>query len=173
MGTAYRFLAEIDEARLIIEWFRELPEPPTESHHEDGVLFYFDKFGPLLEDPKSSPLVNVFLPKKQHGVLTTVGEVHFLATPMKMFTQLAEVNHKFRKWLKKYHLVFTRKADHDNRFDYFLEGSIKNWDSDVYALPLAFDALGKGKYFVNHGDTDHLLGTLCKQLRLRGVEGLI
>lgn len=92
---------------------------------------------------------------------------------MKKFPQLVEVNRKFIKWLKQYNLVFTRKADHDNRFDYFLEGSIRNWDSDVYALPLAFDALGKGKYFVNHDDDGHLLDTLCKQLKLRGVEGLI
>ena len=67
MGTTYRFLAETDEARLIIDWFRELPEPPTESLHEDGILLYFDKFGSILEDSKSSPLVNVFLPKKRMG----------------------------------------------------------------------------------------------------------
>jgi hypothetical protein len=173
MGTTYRFLAETDEARLIIDWFRELPEPPTESLHEDGILLYFDKFGSLLEDSKSSPLVNVFFPKKTHGELTTAGEVHFLTSPMKKFPQLAEVNRKFRNWLKQYHLVFSRKAAHDNQYDYLLEGSIKNWDSDVYALPLAFDALGKGKYFVNHGDKGHLLDTLCKQLKLRGIEGLI
>jgi hypothetical protein len=172
MGTTYRFLAEIDEARLIIDWFRELPEPPTESRHEDGILLYFEKLGPILEDSKSSPLVNVFLPKKTHGVLTTAGEVHFLASPMKNFPQLADVNRKFRKWLKQYHLVFTRKPVHDNRYDYFLEGSIKNWDSDVYALPRGLKELDKGKYFVSHNDNDLVLDQLCKQLRLRGVEGL-
>jgi hypothetical protein len=111
MGTTYRFLAEIDEAILIIDWFRELPEPPTENRHEDGILFYFDQVGPLLEDSKSSPLVNVFLPKKTREVLTTAGEVHFLTSPMKMFPQLVEVNRKFWKWLKQYQLVYTRKPD--------------------------------------------------------------
>lgn len=66
MGTTYRYLAEIDEARLVVDWFRKLPEPPKESCHEDGVLLYFDKFGLLLEDSKSSPIVNVFIPKKTH-----------------------------------------------------------------------------------------------------------
>ena len=173
MGTTYRFLAEIDEARQIIDWFRELPEPPTESPHDEGILLYFGQFGPLLEDSKSSPLVNVFLPKKTHEVLTTAGEVHFLASPMKMFPQLVEMNRNFRKWIKQYQLVFTRKANHDNRYDYYLEGSIKNWDSDVFALPFAFEALCKGQYFVNHDDKGHLLDTLCKQLKLRGVEGVI
>ena len=106
MGTTYRFLADIEEANIVINWFRDLPEPPAEQSHEDGILLYFDKLGPLLNDYKLSPLVNVFMPKKLRGVLTSAGEVHFVASPMKRFPQLSEVNRKFRKWLNQYHLVF-------------------------------------------------------------------
>jgi hypothetical protein len=172
MGTTYRFIADIDEAKVIIDWFRDLPESPKESHHEVGILLYFDKFGPLLDNSESSPLVNLFLPIKLRGALTTTGEVHFLTSPMKKFPQLVEVNRKFRKWLKQFQLVFSQKADHDGHYDYYLEGSIKNWDSEVYALPLGLDALNKGRYFVSHDDKEPVLDRLCQQLRLRGVEGL-
>lgn len=47
MGTTYRFIADIDEAKIVIDWFRNLPEPPTESDHESGILLFFDKFGQL------------------------------------------------------------------------------------------------------------------------------
>ena len=170
MSNTYRFLSDIDEANIIIEWFRDLSEPPVENRHETGILLHFKKLGPILDDTKSSPLINVFMPSKKRGALTTIGEVHFLTSPIKKFPQLAEVSRNFKKWLKKYNLVFSHKLDHDVQYHYYLEGSIKNWDSDVYALPHGFNSLSKGNYFVSHYDNDHILENLCKQLRLRGVD---
>lgn len=172
MANTYRFLSDIDEAKVIIDWFLDLKEPPIEIRHEDGILLYFEKFGPILDDPKSSPIVNVFMPIKKRGVLRTIGEVHFLTSPIKKIPQLAEINRKFKKWLKQYHLVFSQKKDNDNHHNYYLEGSIKNWDSEVYALPIGFAELKKGEYFISHNDNNHGLDRLCQQLKLRGVEGL-
>src|SRR5262249_33200405 len=99
MGKTYRFLATVEEASAVLDWFRALPEEPVESVREDGSLFYFRDFGPLDSDAKKSPLVNVFLPARTRGVLTTIGEVHFLATPLSTFAGLSNINKRFREWL--------------------------------------------------------------------------
>src|SRR5437764_700114 len=102
MGMTYRFLATIDEASIVLDWFRLLPEQPVESLHEAGSVFYFRDFRPLESDAKKAPLVNVFLPVRKRGVLTTIGEVHFLATPLSAFPGLNRINKRFREWIKEY-----------------------------------------------------------------------
>ena len=82
MPTTYRYLATVEEASAILDWFRALPEQPVEDSHDDRSLFYFREFGSLDSDAKNSPIVNVFLPTRKRGVLTTIGEVHFAATPL-------------------------------------------------------------------------------------------
>jgi hypothetical protein len=98
MGMTYRFLATVEEAPTVLDWFRSRPERAVESAHDAGSLFYFRDFGTLDSDSKKSPVVNVFTPVRKRGVLTTIGEVHFLATPLTSFPGLNKIN----KGLKQY-----------------------------------------------------------------------
>jgi hypothetical protein len=172
MGKMYRFVATVEEASAVLDWFRELPEQPVESVRQDGSLFYFRSFGPLDPDAKTSPVVNVFLPLRKRYVLTTIGEVHFLATPLSAFPGLNKVNKRFREWLAENPCVYSHRPDFVHEWDYFLEGSVKNWDPDIYALPAGMAALQRGSYFVAGDDNDLLLDRVCRALELRGVEGV-
>ena len=172
MGTTYRFLATVDEASVVLDWFRELPDQPVESVCNDGVLYYFRQFGALGSDPKKSPVVSVFLPVVKRGVLTTIGEVHFLATPLSTFPKLHRISKKFRDWLSANPCVYSRKPDFVHEWDYYLEGSARNWDPEIFALPAGLQALQKGAYFVAGDDNDLVLDRVCQSLELRGVEGL-
>jgi len=172
MGTTYRFLATVDEASSVLDWFRLLPEEPVESAHDAGVLFHFREFGPLDSDAKTSPLVSVFMPLRKRSVLTTIGEVHFLATPVSTFPALNRINKRFRDWLKENPCVYSHRPDFEHAWDYFLEGSAKNWDSDIFALPAGMAALKDGSYFVAADDNEVQLDRVCRALELRGIEGL-
>ncbi|MGA2258742.1 MAG: hypothetical protein ABSG53_29090, partial [Thermoguttaceae bacterium] len=109
----------------------------------------------------------------KHGVILTCGEVHFLATPMSLFPRLAAFSREFRKWLMQFTCVFSRRRDFKPEWNYYLEGSILNYDPDIFALPKAMDALRQGQYFVADGDNDRTLEAICKELRKRGVLGVV
>ena len=172
MGTTYRFLATVEETATVLDWFRSLPEQPVESAHCAGSLFHFRNLGPLDSDVKKSPLVDVFMPVRKRGVLTTIGEVHFLATPLSAFPGLNKINKRFREWLRKNPCVYSHRPDFVHEWDYFLEGSAKNWDSDIFALPAGMAALQRGSYFVGRDDNELQLDRVCRILELRGVEGI-
>lgn len=122
-------------------------------------------------DSSNSPLVNVFSPQIRRGALWTVGEVHFLPTPLRQrFPQLAATSQAFARWLKKQRCVFSNTAGSENKFDYYLEGSVRNYDAAVYAFPTGLAALHEGRYFVGDDDGDARLDKICSALRLRGVE---
>jgi hypothetical protein len=107
MGSTYRFLATPDEVSAVLEWFRALPERPTESCREAGRIFFFAGFGPLHTDVRKSPVASVFLPVRRNNVLTTIGEVHFLATPQSQFAGLKKINKQFRSWIEANPCVFS------------------------------------------------------------------
>lgn len=172
MGTTLRFLSSIEEASVVLDWFRALPEKPVESPRTDGILFYFRGFGLLDSDPKKSPLVNVFLPTRKRGVLTSIGEVHFLTTPLTAFPELNKINKRFREWLSRNPCVFSHSPSFRHEWDYFLEGSVRNWDPPIFALPSGMIALENGCYFVAAEDSDSTLDRVCRALELRGVEGI-
>jgi hypothetical protein len=151
---------------------RSLPEHPIESEHDAGSLFYFRDFGPLDSEPSHSPLVNLFVPVQKRGVLTTIGEVHFLATPLSAFPGLNKLNKRFRKWLNAHPCVFSHRPDFVHEWDNFLEGSACNWDPDIFALPDGMEALRRGEYFIAHYDLNHTLDLVCRKLELRGVTGI-
>jgi hypothetical protein len=176
MGTTYRFVAAPSEPSEVLGWFRSLPSPPEEVPAKHGATLYFRESGPLNYgvdgriDPKSSPVVTVFLPQIRRGSLWTVGEVHFLATPLRQqFPALYRVSSAFSKWLADLPCVYTNKRK-ENEFGYYLEGSVKNHDEPVYAFDSGLSALQSGRYFVGERDNDSVLNSLCKALRLRGVE---
>jgi hypothetical protein len=112
------------------------------------------------------------LPIQKRGVLTTIGEVHFLATPLSAFPGLNKLNKRFRDWLRENPCVYSHRPDFAHEWDSFLEGSAKNWDSDIIALPGGRAALQRGSYFVADNDNDFVLDRVCRALQLRGVEGV-
>jgi hypothetical protein len=171
MSTTYRFISTVDEAFQVLDWFRSLEEKPVESARTDGSLFYFRDFGPLDSDVTKSPLVNVFLPSLKCGVITTIGEVHFLTKSLTTFPALRIINNRFGKWLGKYPCVYSQRKDFAHQWDYYLEGSARNWDQDIFALPGGMNALQSGAYFVSQNDL--VLDQVCRTLELRGVEGVI
>ncbi len=57
----------------------------------------------------------------------------------------------------------------NGEWSYYLEGSVKNYDPPVFALPSGFRALKAGQYFVAEDDTATRLDELCSSLRLRGI----
>jgi hypothetical protein len=148
MGTTHRFLATVEESSAVLDWFRSLPEQPVE------------------------PLVNVFMPVRKRGVLTTIGEVHFLARPLSAFPALNQVNKRFRNWLRANPCVYSHRPDFVHEWDYFLEGSAREWDSDIFALPAGMAALQRGSYFVSADDNERRLDLVCRAMRLRGIEGV-
>lgn len=101
------FLATVEEASSVLDWFRALSEQPVESAHNEGLLFYFRQFGALDPGVKKSPVVNVFMPARKRGVLTTIGEDHFLATLLSAFLGLNKMGKRFREWLSKNPYVYS------------------------------------------------------------------
>jgi hypothetical protein len=172
MGTSYRYLASVEEGQAVLDWFRALPEQPVESERGAATVFYFRDFGPLDSDLKRSPVVSVFLPVQKRGVLTTIGEVHFLATPLSAFPGLNRINNRFRAWLTENPCVYSHRPDFVHEWDHLLEGSSRNWDPEVFALPGGMAALQRGSYFVAGSDNDFVLDRVCRTLELRGVEGV-
>lgn len=172
MGTTYRYLTTVDDAPEVLNWFRGLPEQPVETVHDNSFLFLFSTFGPLNSNWKQSPVVSVFPPVRKRGVLTTIGEVHFLSTPLSRFPGLNKINRLFRKWLSENPCVYSHKPTFTNEWDYYLEGSAKNWDPEIFAFPAGIEALKRGSYFVAGDDNDFVLDRVCRSLVLRGVEGI-
>lgn len=172
MGVTYRFLAPVEEASQVLDWFRNLPEKPIESQRDAGSLFYFREFGPLDLEAKKSPLVSVITPKEKRTVLTTIGEVHFLTTPLSVFPGLNKINKHFRGWLRDNPCIFSHRPAFVHAWDYYLEGSTRNSDSDIFALPAGMAALQSGSYFVAADDNETVLDRVCRALELRGVDGV-
>ena len=176
MGTTFRFIADPVEPSPVVDWFMALPTPPSMLPTAQGAIFHFREIGSIVHssdgtvNSKASPIVTVFLPRIARDVLWTVGEVHFLATPLKQqFPELHKISSAFSKWLNDFPCVYSNKRA-ENEFSYYLEGSVQNYDPPVFAFDTAYSALQSGRYFVGDSDNEFRLDKICKALRLRGVE---
>ena len=176
MGTVHRFIECPEATSETLSWFRSRSAPPTEASTDRGYTLYFPECGPLIQgadgriDPAASPVVNVLVPRIRRGALWTVGEVHFLANPLReRFPALNRISREFSRWLAAHECVYSRRKQRDP-FSYYLEGSIRNFDSEIFALASGLRALKEGQYFVADDDTEFRLDAICKALRLRGVE---
>jgi hypothetical protein len=176
MGTTYRYIEEPKSLSEVLEWFRALPRPPVEHPTPQGSVLYFRDMGPLVYDAKGAvdaskcPVVNLFTPKSKRGVLWTVGEVHFLATPLRrLFPDLHKISSQFSRWLTAKECIFTETSA-SNPFDYYLEGSVRNFDCPIFAFDSGLVAIRGGRYFVADRDNDFVLDKVCRALNLRGVE---
>jgi len=175
MSATYRFIAKPSE-RQVLEWFGSLSPPPLEEHVARGASLHFKEQGALVRnldgsvDVKHSPVVSVFLPQVRRGALWSVGEVHFLAMPLReQFPGLHKIRSAFSKWLATHECVYSNKRK-DNEFAYLLEGSVRNYDAPIYAFSSGLVALRSGRYFVDEGDNEAMLESICKALRLKGLE---
>ncbi len=175
MGTTYRYIENPELPSGVLAWFRALRAPPVEQQAPYGALLYFRELGPLVHspdgtvDPRLSPVVSVFLPQVRHGVLWTVGEVHFLATPLRSrLPALHRISNSLKRWLATHECVYSRERA-DNPFAYYLEGSVPGRDTPVFALPSGLDAIETGRYFVSEDDNEAVLERVCRSLRLRGI----
>lgn len=175
MGTTHRFIADPSQPSEVLEWFRSLDEAPVEARTDRGIVLYFSAQGPLAYqgsgniDERSSPIVTIFLPRARRGELWTVGEAHFLSTPLRRFPSLQKVNLAFGRWLSRLQCVYSNGRS-ESDFNYYLEGSIRNYDTPVFAFDSGLRSLQDGRYFVADDDSEARLDSLCRALRLRGIE---
>lgn len=176
MGSTYRFVSAPGETAEVLSWFRELNAPPREVVTDRSTVLLFEHQGPLryaddgTVDGKLSPVATLFLPTVRRGTLWTVGELHFLATPLrKLYPGLHRIVLDFSKWLEAHECVFSNKRS-VNPYNYYLEGSVRNHDAPIFAFDSGLRALSSGRYFVGAADNEAVLDKLCKQLRLRGID---
>lgn len=177
MGITHRFIEAPHGHSAVMEWFRSFPSTPVEVQTERGYVFFFSQFGDLIYDDNGridstkSPVVNIFFPRIRRGILWTVGEVHFLATPLKQrFSEPDKVNRAFKKWLSANELIFSNSSSAENKWNYYLEGSTRNYDPPIFAFLSGADAIRNGQYFVSDDETELRLDKICVSLRLRGLQ---
>src|SRR4029079_11305872 len=147
MGTTDRFIEAPGKPSNVLAWFRNLTPCPMEVPTEGATVLYFQELGCLSYNSDGqinatkSPVATIFLPKVRRSLLWTVGELHFLATPLgQLFPELREINSKFSRWLGTHECVYTN-AGTSNVYNYYLEGSVKNGDSPVFAFDSGIEAL--------------------------------
>jgi hypothetical protein len=176
MGTTYRFIESPAESCSVLEWLRALPIPPDEITTERAMVMYFSSLGDLEHtnsgtiDPKRSPVVTLYLPRHVRNALWSVGEVHFLSTPLKeRFPELYKISNAFAKWLRQFEVVFSNKPGGVSVWNYYLEGSVKNYDPPVFGFPSGLHAIKNGQYFVTDDESEAVIDKVCASLRLRGV----
>ncbi len=173
MGVTIRFLEE-PGANSVLAWFRALPEPPDEIPTERSTVLYFRGVGPLVYDEGGgidsslSPIATLFSPRVRRGTLWTVGEAHFLPAQLRRrFPSMHRTAADLAKWLSSFEVVF--RPGEPSEYAYYLEGSVRNNDTPIYAFPSGVDALSGGRYFIAEGESEGRVDSLCRQLRLRGV----
>lgn len=177
MPARFSYLALDHDLALVTDWFASLKHEITVNDRPDRIVYYFRKMAfaslPIAGDVDQdvTPLVFVVKPQKRLTTLWTDSEVLFTPKPLtSQFPELDKINKAFATWLKQFDLVFTQKAPESFACKYYLEGGIKNFDQELYALPQAMAALRGGQYFVHHADTPARLNTVAKTLRLRGYD---
>jgi hypothetical protein len=178
VGVTYRFIQSPFESSAVVNWFSTLNTEieKTEVSDENGLVFYFREFGPLAmhdhsnkPDPYKSPIVSIILPKIVKGKIWTVGEVHFLSTPLKeLYAPLHKISLDFKRWLTRQECVFSNKPGDELPFGYYFGGDIMNFDSPVYSFPSGIEALSHGQFFISANLTG--IDNLCQRMRLLGID---
>jgi hypothetical protein len=174
MSSTVRYLAVDGEDAIVLDWFGRHDPAPRQVRTERNHVLYFRDLGPLAYDAKgeidarASPVITLFPARQRRSILWTAGEVCFLATPLReRFPGLHRIRRQFVTWLSQFELVHDRPP---GVWDDYLQGTIKHYDSRVYALPGASTALRRGTYFVGDDDNEVVLDRLCRALALRGVQ---
>jgi hypothetical protein len=174
VSSTVRYLAVDGEDAIVSDWFGRLDPEPVRSATARSTTLYFRDHGPLTFDsngdidPRASPVATWFPSRQRRSILWSAGEVHFLATPLRaQFPRLDRIRSQFVTWLSQFELVHDRPP---GDWDYYLEGSIRQYASRVYALRGASAGLRRGTYFVADDDNERALERICRSLALRGVQ---
>jgi hypothetical protein len=169
-----RFIEAPDSPCSAMSWFREQSLSFNEHAFDWGAALYFKDLAELRLCPDGSidadvsPVVAVYLPRVRRGVLWTVGEVRFCPVPLSQFPELQRLRRSFLRWFEQSPLVYDDRRSAVNEFDYYLEGSAKNF-GPIRAFQSGLRALQKGQYFIARFETDGSLKKLSRALALRGV----
>jgi hypothetical protein len=173
--SAYSRFVESPQAPCsALQWFRDQDLASNEHVFDWGAALYFSGLGQLHQtcngsiDSERSPVVTVHVPKVRRGILWTVGEVRFCPMPLSRFPNLKRLRRSFLQWFEKCPLIYDHHPPGKHRFDYYLEGSAKNW-GPIRAFPSGLAALKNGQYFISRFETNGSLETLRRTLALRGV----
>ena len=169
-----RFVEAPEVPCSALQWFRDQDLAPNEHAFDWGTALYFASVGQLHHKPdgtidsECSPVVTVHVPQVRRGILWTVGEVRFCPVPLSRFPELECLRRSFLRWIKKFPLIYDLHPAGEHRFDYYLEGSARNWGS-IRGLPSGQIALENGQYFISRVESKGSLETLRRKLALRGV----
>lgn len=169
-----RFVEAPEVPCSALQWFRDQDLAPNEHAFDWGTALYFASVGQLHHKPdgtidsECSPVVTVHVPQVRRGILWTVGEVRFCPVPLSRFPELERLRRSFLRWIKKFPLIYDLHPAGEHRFDYYLEGSARNWGS-IRGLPSGQIALENGQYFISRVESKGSLETLRRKLALRGV----
>lgn len=169
-----RFIEMPDVPCSALAWFRDQGLSFNEHSFDWGAALYFSDLGELRSAPDGSidsdhsPVITVHLPRVRRGILWTVGEVRFCPVPLDQFPELQRLRRAFLRWFEQYPLVYDHHPQSVHEFDYYLEGSAKNW-GPIRAFSSGLLALRNGQYFISRFETEGSLMTLCKRLALRGA----
>lgn len=177
MATSYRYVDSPMAPSAVLDWFQCLPYPPTRVQGSNCIWLFFEQEGTLAMnasgemDPTQSPIVAIIPPRKRRDVLFTVGEVRFLTVSLnRRFPGLQRINSAFSRWLKRFECVYSLQPGSRNDWNYYLEGSVKNYETPIFALPAGLAALQAGQYFIAEADTEFVIDKVCASLRLRGID---
>lgn len=172
---AYSRFVEAPEAPCsALKWFRDQDLAPNEQVFDWGVALYFSRLGHLHHnsdgsiDTERSPVVAVHVPRVRRRILWTDGEVRFCPLPLGRFPELERLRRSFLQWFEKHPLIYDHHAAGEYEFDYYLEGSTRNW-GPIRAFPSGLAALKNGQYFISRLETNGSLEILRRTLALRGV----
>ena len=169
-----RFVEAPEVPCSALQWFRDQELAPDEHVFDWGAVLYFSSLGQLHHksdgsiDSERSPVVTVHVPKVCRGILWTVGEVRFCPVPLSRFPELERLRRSFLRWFEKCPLIYDHYPADEHQFDYYLEGSAKNW-GPIRGFPSGLAALEKGQYFTSLFETNGALQALCRTLALRGI----
>jgi hypothetical protein len=169
-----RFIEAPEEPCSALQWLRDQDLALNEHVFNWGAALYFSSLGQLHHnsdgsiDSERSPVVTVHVPRVRRGILWTVGELRFGPVPLSRFPELERLRRRFLRWFEKSPLIYDHHPAGEHEFDYYLEGSAKNW-GPIRAFPSGLAALRNGRYFVSQLETSGSLEKLCRTLALRGV----
>lgn len=89
--------------------------------------------------------------------------------PVGQFPELAIIRREFTKWISRFPAAYSPNRDAQNEYSYYLVGGACEAGL-LYGLPSGMAALSAGQYFVGARDNETRLDTVCRTLRLRGLE---
>ena len=140
------------------------------SDQGDHFRLWFKEFGELGASLEESPVIVFYPPRKLANRLWTLGRILFPQSNLqKRYPQLNKIKKAIKEELKRGKLLWSWKRPQDGDFSYYMEGSIKNHDYEVYGMSSAAPYIRGAGYFIEGEETAAMMDTLRKSLALRGV----